>query len=279
MKIAITGANGYIGRHVVNAALAAGHEVYAIDFNFKNVPNEAKRIELNIFDHQKDIYKEMNEPDVLIHLAWRDGFIHNSEQHMKNLSDHVTFVRNFVKHGGKNVAVMGSMHEIGYHEGAIDESTPCNPLSQYGVAKNAMRQSLLLATSELDFNLYWLRAYYIFGDDRVGSSIFAKLTLAADEGKKTFPFTTGKNKFDFISVQELGKMIVAASTQSKITGVINVSTGQPKSLADQIEWYIKDHNWDIKLEYGAFPDRPYDSPGVWGDATKIERIMADGKKN
>ncbi|MBW9297433.1 NAD(P)-dependent oxidoreductase [Lactococcus raffinolactis] len=279
MKIAITGANGYIGRHVVNAALAAGHEVYAIDFNFKNVPNEAKRIELNIFDHQKDIYKEMNEPDVLIHLAWRDGFIHNSEQHMKNLSDHVTFVRNFVKHGGKNVAVMGSMHEIGYHEGAIDESTPCNPLSQYGVAKNAMRQSLLLATSELDFNLYWLRAYYIFGDDRVGSSIFAKLTLAADEGKKTFPFTTGKNKFDFISVQELGEMIVAASTQSKITGVINVSTGQPKSLADQIEWYIKDHNWDIKLEYGAFPDRPYDSPGVWGDATKIERIMADGKKN
>lgn len=275
MKIAITGANGYIGRHVVNAALAAGHEVYAIDFNFKNVPNEAKRIELNIFDHQKDIYKEMNEPDVLIHLAWRDGFIHNSEQHMKNLSDHVTFVRNFVKHGGKNVAVMGSMHEIGYHEGAIDESTPCNPLSQYGVAKNAMRQSLLLATSELDFNLYWLRAYYIFGDDRVGSSIFAKLTLAADEGKKTFPFTTGKNKFDFISVQELGKMIVAASTQSKVTGVINVSTGQPKSLADQIEWYIKDHNWDIKLEYGAFPDRPYDSPGVWGDATKIKQIMGD----
>lgn len=275
MKIAITGANGYIGRHVVNAALAAGHEVYAIDFNFKNVPNEAKRIELNIFDHQKDIYKEMNEPDVLIHLAWRDGFIHNSEQHMKNLSDHVTFVRNFVKHGGKNVAVMGSMHEIGYHEGAIDESTPCNPLSQYGVAKNAMRQSLLLATSELDFNLYWLRAYYIFGDDRVGSSIFAKLTLAADEGKKTFPFTTGKNKFDFISVQELGEMIVAASTQSKVTGVINVSTGQPKSLADQIEWYIKDHNWDIKLEYGAFPDRPYDSPGVWGDATKIKQIMGD----
>lgn len=279
MKIAITGANGYIGRHVVNAALAAGHEVYAVDFNFKNVPSEAKRVELNIFDHEKNVYQEMNEPDVLIHLAWRDGFIHNSEQHMKNLSDHITFVRNFVKHGGKNVAVMGSMHEVGYHEGAIDENTPCNPLSQYGIAKNAMRQSLLLAAEELSFNLYWLRAYYIFGDDRVGSSIFAKLTLAADEGKKTFPFTTGKNKFDFISVQELGKMIVAAATQDKITGVINVSTGNPKSLAEQIEWYIDSHHWDIKLEYGAFPDRPYDSPGVWGDATKIEGIMSDGKKN
>ncbi|GFH42415.1 nucleoside-diphosphate sugar epimerase [Lactococcus hodotermopsidis] len=275
MKIAITGANGYIGRHVVNAAIAAGHDVYAIDFNFKNVPSEAKRVELNIFNSQKDVYQEMNEPDVLIHLAWRDGFIHNSEQHMKNLSAHIAFIRNFVKHGGKNVAIMGSMHEVGYHEGAIDENTPCNPLSQYGVAKNAMRQSLMLAADELNFNLYWLRAYYIFGDDRVGSSIFAKLTLAADEGKKTFPFTTGKNKFDFISVQELGKMIIAAATQDKITGIINVSTGKPKSLADQIEWYIKEHNWDIKLEYGAFPDRPYDSPGVWGDASRIEKIMMD----
>jgi len=36
---------------------------------------------------------------------------------------------------------------------------------------------------------------------------------------------------------------------------------------------IKENNLDIKLEYGAFPDRPYDSPGVWGDATKIQKIL------
>ena len=29
----------------------------------------------------------------------------------------------------------------------------------------------------------------------------------------------------------------------------------------------------IRPEYGAFPDRPYDSPGVWGDAEKIKKIM------
>ena len=41
------------------------------------------------------------------------------------------------------------------------------------------------------------------------------------------------------------------------------------SLADRVEAYIRENNLDITLEYGAFPDRPYDSPGVWGDATKI----------
>ena len=46
------------------------------------------------------------------------------------------------------------------------------------------------------------------------------------------------------------------------------------SLADRVEAYIRENDLDITLEYGAFPDRPYDSPGVWGDPTKIRQILA-----
>ena len=94
--------------------------------------------------------------------------------------------------GLKNLAVMGTMHEIGYWEGAIDENTPCNPLSQYGVAKNALRQSLLQTTQEKQVNLYWLRAYYILGDDMKNHSIFTKILQTAQQGGKTFPFTSVK---------------------------------------------------------------------------------------
>ena len=45
------------------------------------------------------------------------------------------------------------------------------------------------------------------------------------------------------------------------------------TLAERVEQYIKDNDLDITLEYGAFPDRPYDSPGVWGDVSKITRIL------
>ena len=68
-------------------------------------------------------------------------------------------------------------------------------------------------------------------------------------------------------------MIAVASTQSKYTGIINVCTGNPISLADRVEEFIKEHNLDIKLKYGAFPERPYDSKIVYGDSTKIEKIM------
>ena len=70
-------------------------------------------------------------------------------------------------------------------------------------------------------------------------------------------------------------MIVAASVQNKVNGIINVCTGQPRTLADRVEQFLRDKNYTIKLDYGVFPDRPYDSPGVWGDPTKINAILKD----
>ena len=131
----------------------------------------------------------------------------------------------------------------------------------------------MLSMADGPCKLHWLRAYYITGDEAHGSSIFAKLAQAEQEGKEKFPFTSGKNLYDFIDVEELANMIVAASVQQEINGIINVCTGQPQSLADRVERFLREKNYKIKLEYGAFPDRPYDSPGTWGDATKINRIL------
>ena len=273
MRVLVTGAAGYIGRHVVNELLDMGHEVIASDFKFDGIDSRAKFCAEPIFSGNKDIYERLGKPDVCIHLAWRDGFKHNSSVHMGDLSSHVVFLQNMMAGGLPMLSVMGSMHEIGYWEGAIDENTPCNPQSQYGIAKNALRQSLLLSAKETACKLHWLRAYYITGDDLHSNSIFAKITQAALDGKTEFPFTSGRNKYDFIDVDELAKMIAVASVQNEVNGIINVCTGEPQTLAERVEAFIKDHAFNIKLQYGAFPDRPYDSPGEWGDATKIKTIM------
>ena len=277
MKVLITGAAGYIGKHAVKAFLNAGHDVWVSDFQYKGIDEKARIIDEPIFSGAKDIYERLGRPDVLVHMAWRDGFIHNSRAHLGDLSSHMTFLENMIDGGLKYLTVMGTMHEIGYWEGAIDEHTPCNPMSMYGIAKNAMRQALMLYVNEKDVHLHWLRAYYIYGDDIRGSSIFAKLCQAEEDGKEVFPFTSGKNKYDFIHVDELAKMICAASVQSGIDGVINVCTGEPLTLADKVESFIKEHHFSIRLKYGAFPDRPYDSPGAWGDPTLIKKIMESSK--
>lgn len=281
MKILVTGAGGYIGRHVVDSLLKnKDNEVIAADIFTDGINPAADRRNINIFDRSEDIFEKLGSPDVCIHLAWKDGFVHNSEAHMSMLSDHFIFINNMIKGGLKQLSVMGTMHEVGYFEGAIDENTPCNPTSMYGIAKDALRKAALQLGKNTGCIVNWLRAYYIYGDDVKSNSIFAKLTAAEQEGKELFPFTTGKNKYDFIHVDTLAEQIATASCQSEITGIINVCTGVPMSLADKVEGYIKEHGFKIKLQYGAFPDRPYDSPGVWGNADKINKIMENaGKPN
>lgn len=256
-------------------ALDMGYRVIASDFAFKGVDERAEFCDVPIFSGDKNIYAALGKPDVCIHMAWRDGFRHNAPSHMKDLSSHVTFLNNMAAGGLSDLTVMGTMHEVGYWEGAIEDDTPCNPLSQYGIAKNALRQSMMLSLQGSSCNLHWLRAYYITGDEAHGSSIFAKIAQAELDGKTTFPFTSGQNKYDFIDLDELATMIVAASVQNKVNGIINVCTGQPRTLADRVEQFLRDKNYKIKLDYGVFPDRPYDSPGVWGDPTKINAILKD----
>jgi len=63
-----------------------------------------------------------------------------------------------------------------------------------------------------------------------------------------------------------------------MTWIINICSGCPEKLADRAERFIKDNGYKIKLQYGAFPDRPYDSKAVWGDGAKIQTIMSRGEK-
>ena len=277
-KILVTGAGGYIGRHVVKSLLDMGAVVVAADVKVDGIDNRAICVQENIFSGEPEIFTRLGRPDACIHLAWRDGFVHNSDAHMIDLSKHYAFIKQMTDEGLRQIAVMGTMHEIGYWEGAIDENTPCNPLSMYGIAKDALRKAVFAMLKGKDVTVQWLRAYYIYGDDARSASIFGKLSAADARGEKTFPFTSGKNKYDFIKVEELGKQLAAAVIQEEVNGIINCCTGRPVSLAEQVETYIKENNLQIKLNYGAFPDRPYDSPGVWGDASKIQQIIG-GKES
>ncbi len=53
--------------------------------------------------------------------------------------------------------------------------------------------------------------------------------------------------------------------------------GIAKRDADRVERFIKENNYHIKLKYGAYPDRPYDSKAVWGNANKISKILSKRK--
>ncbi|MDF2990133.1 MAG: nucleoside-diphosphate-sugar epimerase [Microbacterium sp.] len=275
--VVITGAGGYVGRHVTRAVVELGYEAVAIVRHRRegDLDPAARVIEADVLDPSfalSDVVP-VDRVEAVIHLAWQDGFVHNAPSHLERLSDHYRFLTGLVEAKVTRIAALGSMHEIGYWEGAVTAETPTNPVTLYGIAKDALRRSATLTIGDRA-QFVWLRAYYILGDDRRNRSIFAKLLEAADRGETSFPFTTGRTLYDFIDVAELGRQIAVAATADGVTGVVNVASGEPESLASRVERFIAENGLDVALQYGAFPDRPYDSPGIWGEATTITALMA-----
>ena len=97
--------------------------------------------------------------------------------------------------------------------------------------------------------------------------------MKEEEKIERFPFTTGVNKYDFINIDELSEMIAKASIQKEITGIINCCSGKAVSLKEKVEEFLQNNNLKIKLEYGVFPEREYDSPEIWGNNEKIKKIL------
>lgn len=273
MKILVTGAEGFLGKGIVNKLLDLGNEVVAACLNTpRDLDVRATVIESDIFNIENP-YEYYGKPDVVLHLAWKDGFIHYSEAHLKYLASHVEFLNKLCLSNIKQIAVMGSMHEIGFYEGSINEYTPCNPKSYYGISKNALRETTEIMCKQNNKIFQWLRGYYIVANTSEGSSIFSKLVNASEKGEKVFPFTMGLNQFDFLDYDEFCNQVAHTVSQNSINGIINICSGRPEKLSERVERFIKDNKLNIKLQYGKFPDRPYDSKAVWGDNKKITQIL------
>lgn len=263
MRVLVTGSDGYIASGVVDELLARGCEVvgWGLHATGKEAPGYYEWT-ADIISVGEDEIRAVGA-DTLVHLAWRNGFRHTDASHVDDLPGHYHFLERALAAGISRICVMGTMHEVGYYEGAVDADTPCRPTAPYGVAKNALRQLFLPMCEAASAEGLWMRGFYLVSADGRGESIFSKIVRAAESGQRTFPFTSGKPKYDFLPYKRFCEL-TADEVLSDDTGVVNICSGRPVSLAEEVESFIRDNNLNIKLEYGAYPDRPYDSPALWG---------------
>lgn len=274
-KFIVTGASGYIGGYVANHLDELGHEVIApIRSGSSHILNPGiSIISGDLWEISTTACQEIATDATLVHLAWQDGFIHNADSHLGQLSNHYNFVLKLISSGLTRFVGLGSMHELGPVSGLVSEDSVAVPVNQYGIAKNALRNSLRNLCEQWNIEYLWLRCFYILGDDHKNKSVFSKMLELEAEHAEYMPLTSGSARFDFIEVRDLAVLIAQAAQNHQVTGILNLGSGEVVSLRERIERFKTENKIQLELKFGVFPERTGIGEGAWPDLTRMNELL------
>jgi nucleoside-diphosphate-sugar epimerase len=281
MKIAVTGATGFIGTHVIECLLGEGHKVIASASHSDKAGQSTwmKDVifvpyEINRDRSEKNLFEYFHKPDALIHLAWQGLPNYHSLHHIEeNLMSGYFFLKNMITHGLKNVTVAGTCLEYGMMQGSLSEDMNVKPTTSYGLAKYSLYCFLEKLKGEISFSLKWPRLFYTYGRGQSPKSLLPQLDAALANGDETFKMSGGEQVRDFMPVDKLASALVKIAKQDKVTGIINCCSGVPVRLNDFIRDYLQAKKKTITLEKGFYPYPDYEPMEFWGDTTKLNSIL------
>jgi dTDP-6-deoxy-L-talose 4-dehydrogenase (NAD+) len=141
------------------------------------------------------------------------------------------------------------------------ETKPNNP---YGYAKDALRKQLEFLKAVQPFNLCWARLFYMYGENQSANSLYPKLIEAVKRGDKVFNMSGGQQLRDYLPVKEVARKIVNFALAQYEVGLVNICSGQPISVREQVEKWLIENNWKINLNLGYYPYPDYEPMEFWG---------------
>jgi dTDP-6-deoxy-L-talose 4-dehydrogenase (NAD+) len=277
VKVAVTGASGFIGRHVLAELSRNQVEVVAVTRSanrLQKVSPEITVVVMDISTPASDCFARMGHPDVLIHLAW-DGLPHyNLLHHFESeLPKQYQFLKTMVDTGLPALFVAGTCLEYGMQSGALSEvDKPC-PNNPYGYAKDMLRQQLEFLRSTTPFKLTWGRLFYMYGEGQPDSSLYPLLKNAVLRGELAFKMSGGEQLRDYLPVTEVARRIVQLVLLGNDIGTVNICSGKPVSVRRLVEQWLSENNWEMQLNLGHYPYPDYEPMAFWGDATKLQEVL------
>ncbi len=282
MKVMVTGATGFVGRHVINELLIRGHSVVAIA---RNIDHAQKMPWFNKVEFvQCDLHKSFEHllipsclPDAIIHLAWAGLPNYHDFYHIgTNLPADLAFLTAATRVGVSHIIVAGTCLEYGMQYGPLDEGMMTNPTTTYGFAKDTLRKALQLLQKEKPFTLQWMRLFYMYGEGQNVNSLLAQLDQAIDEGQEAFDMSNGDQLRDYLPIQKVAENFALALDNPRIEGVINCCSGQPIAVLDLVQQRCLEKMSEIQLNRGYYPYPNYEPMAFWGVDSKLsdfKRIM------
>lgn len=275
----MTGATGFVGRHLVEALLARGCQVKAVARRAEpaNALPWVDRVEFvaaDVHDDDLDVVALAEGVDALAHLAWPGLPNYQSLFHFEhNLMADYRFIKKVVEAGVPHVLVTGTCFEYGLQNGPLDEQTAPQPANPYGLAKNTLRLFLEQLQREQPFTLQWARLFYLHGVGQNPNSLLAALDRAIDAQAPVFDMSGGEQLRDYLPVETAAGYLAQLLGRREFNGVVNCSSGQPVSVRALVEARLRERGASLRLNLGHYPYPTHEPMAFWGVAERLQTLL------
>lgn len=246
LRIVVTGAAGFIGSHTVEALVARGHEVMAVDDMSHPcghpLPSEAIFLEADEASSEVHAALERFSPQVALHLAAKGGVakaLRDPSAHIVAVLSHTVGFLDHAFDSGCGRLVIASSGGASYGEPATlpaPETLSPAPRSAYG-AEKCCEETYLATFAVRGAATLALRYGNVYGPRQDGTGEAGVVAISATHfahGEPAVIYGDGGQTRDFVFVGDVVRANVAAC-EGTLTGAVNVGTGREGSIRQVVE--------------------------------------------
>ncbi|NNE36912.1 MAG: NAD(P)-dependent oxidoreductase [Gammaproteobacteria bacterium] len=274
--ILVTGAEGFLGSHVVSAIKQAGHRVVAGVHS--QAGSEENMAYLDICDpvNIKQVFDKYR-PDYVIHCA-AYGVNYLDRDVSIAINVNVTGSLNLLEiasgYSIKRFIHIGSCFEYGSVDGLVSEEVLPRPTDIYGSSKLAATVLMLERSSNLNISLLVLRPFGMWGPGEKPYRLVPQIVEAC-VNKTPLDMTPCKIARDYLYVGDMAGIIVKLCLLSDIENglIINLGSGQPVELKDFVLSIARILKCEKLLNFGALEYRQTEMNSLVADTSLLTSIL------
>ena len=244
----MTGAAGFIGSHLCERLLTAGHQVLGVDAFTRFYARELKEANVAALRavHGFELVERnllggwpsqlLRGADAVCHLAGRPGVRCGSPPLLEagNVATTGRLLRACAEAGVGRVLLASSSSVYGPASGPVGEDGPLRPLSEYGRSKLRAERLARGLAGELGLELVVLRLFTVYGPRQRPDMAFASYLRAALRGEAMPLLGDGRQRRDFTYVGDAADAVLAAVERARPGSVLNVSGGRAVELREAL---------------------------------------------
>jgi UDP-glucose 4-epimerase len=283
VKVLVTGGAGFIGSHVVDRLLAAGHAVDVVDNlatgRRERVPSAARLHVCDLRDERLDALVAAEQPDVVVHVAAQAAVSRSVADPRFDASVNVLGTIGLLeacRRAGVRRAVYTSTGGAAYGDTDVvptPEDHPLRPTSPYGVSKTTAERYLECWAGLTDSRALTLRLANVYGprQDPAGEAgVIAIFTSRLLSGAPCIVNGDGEQTRDYVYVRDVADAI-ARAVASDVVGVANIGTGAETTVNELYQQLARLTDTPRPAEHG--PAKPGEQRRSVLDATRAKALL------